>query len=116
MRAFSQALINVIHNMYSAIYTYKIITTSTSGHWIKCIIATFPQHILSHNESISRVSCKKGPTHHAYAWQIGPYWQDTLDLCSTLQVLISHFHPRFLYWQSHESSLAFTITDLADFI
>ena len=26
------------------------------------------------------VSCQKGPTHHAYAWQIGPFWQDTLDL------------------------------------
>ena len=29
---------------------------------------------------ISRVSCQKGPTRHAYAWQIGPFWQDTLDL------------------------------------
>ena len=28
---------------------------------------------------ISRVSCQKGPTRHAYAWQIGPIWQDTLD-------------------------------------
>ena len=25
------------------------------------------------------VSCQKGPTCHAYAWQIGPFWQDTLD-------------------------------------
>ena len=22
----------------------------------------------------SMVSCQKGPTHHAYAWQIGPFW------------------------------------------
>ena len=29
---------------------------------------------------ISRVSCQKGPTRHAYAWPIGPFWQDTLDL------------------------------------
>ena len=29
---------------------------------------------------ISRVSCQKGPTRHAYAWQIGPFWQDILDL------------------------------------
>ena len=28
----------------------------------------------------SRVSCQKGPTRHAYAWQIGPFWQDALDL------------------------------------
>ena len=26
------------------------------------------------------VSCQKGPTRHAYAWQIGPFWQDTLEL------------------------------------
>ena len=29
---------------------------------------------------ISRVSCQKGPICHAYAWQIGPFWQDTLDM------------------------------------
>ena len=29
---------------------------------------------------ISMVSCQKGPTRHAYAWQIGPFWQDTLDM------------------------------------
>ena len=28
---------------------------------------------------ISRVSDQKGPTRHAYAWLIGPFWQDTLD-------------------------------------
>ena len=27
----------------------------------------------------SRVSCQKGPTSHAYTWQIGPFWQDTID-------------------------------------
>ena len=31
------------------------------------------------------VSCQKGPTRHAYAWQIGPFWQDTLDLSHQLQ-------------------------------
>ena len=29
---------------------------------------------------ISMLSCQKGPTRHAYAWQIGPFWQDTLDI------------------------------------
>ena len=33
---------------------------------------------------ISRVSCQKGPTRHAYAWQIGPFWQDTLDIWGTI--------------------------------
>ena len=26
------------------------------------------------------VSCQKGPTRYAYGWQIGPFWQDTLDI------------------------------------
>ena len=29
---------------------------------------------------VSMVSCQKGPTRHAYAWQIGSFWQDTLGL------------------------------------
>ena len=29
---------------------------------------------------MSRVSYQKGPTRHAYAWQIGPFSQDILDL------------------------------------
>ena len=29
----------------------------------------------------SMVSCQKGPTLHAYAWQIGPFWQDALEIC-----------------------------------
>ena len=33
---------------------------------------------------ISMVSCQKGPTRHAYAWQIGPFWQDTLDEVSVV--------------------------------
>ena len=28
------------------------------------------------------VSCQKGPTRHAYTWQIGPFGQDTLDMNS----------------------------------
>ena len=34
--------------------------------------------LVSHH--ISMVSCQKGPIRHAYAWQIGPSWQETLDL------------------------------------
>ena len=30
----------------------------------------------------SMVSCQKGPNCHAYAWQIGPFWQDTLKISS----------------------------------
>ena len=31
----------------------------------------------------SRVSCQKGPICHAQAWQVGPFWQDTLGLYPT---------------------------------
>ena len=37
--------------------------------------------ILARNWHILMVSCQKGPNRHAYAWQIGPFWQDTLDMC-----------------------------------
>ena len=30
----------------------------------------------------SMVSCRKGPTRHAYTWQIGPFWQNTLEVWS----------------------------------
>ena len=36
--------------------------------------------------NISMVSCQKGPTRHAYAWQIGPFWQDTLHLATNHRV------------------------------
>ena len=38
--------------------------------------------IMKVNEPVKifMVSCQKGPTYHAYAWQIGPFWQDTLDI------------------------------------
>ena len=32
------------------------------------------------NPGKSMVSCQKGPTHHAYAWQIGPFCQDTVEI------------------------------------
>ena len=42
-----------------------------------------------HEPFISMVSCQKGPTSHAYAWQIGPFWQDTLDIaCIVMSVAI----------------------------
>ena len=32
------------------------------------------------------VSCQKGPTRHAYAWQIGLFWQDTLVIWMTNEI------------------------------
>ena len=55
----------------------KLCYVSSGAKNIICKTHHFSQNI---QVSISRVSCKKGPTHHAYAWQIGPFWQDTLDI------------------------------------
>ena len=34
------------------------------------------------------VSCQKGLTRHAYAWQIGPFWQDTLEVsCNSISLI-----------------------------
>ena len=37
---------------------------------------------------ISMVSCRNGPTRHAYAWLIGPFWQDTLDMYVCMYVCL----------------------------
>ena len=36
----------------------------------------------------SMVSCQKGPTRHAYAWQIGPFWQDTFEVYTANEMQI----------------------------
>ena len=33
------------------------------------------------------VSCQKGPTRHAYTWQIGPFRQDTLEVWNYLPLI-----------------------------
>ena len=60
----------------------------------------------------SMVSCQKGPTCHAYAWQIGPFWHDTIDIWKLswviavpANVLSLHFQDSsrnyWLKWQCH---------------
>ena len=41
------------------------------------------------------VSCQKGPICHAYTWQIGPFWQDTLDVCVCV---CNSARPRLIDW------------------
>ena len=41
------------------------------------------------HDDISMVSYQKGPTNHAYAWQIGPFWQDTLDVCYNIRFVVN---------------------------
>ena len=57
-------------------------------------------------EYMSMVSCQKGPTRHAYAWQIGPFCQDTLDvrvpvIClstSPSTWLLHEYEYTYTYW------------------
>ena len=42
------------------------------------------KHFIVQVHNLSMVSCQKGPTRHAYAWQIGPFWQDTLDVTTNI--------------------------------
>ena len=46
--------------------------------FVVCFI--LPWSSRQQDNNMSMVSCQKGPTRHAYAWPIGPFWQDTLEL------------------------------------
>ena len=35
----------------------------------------------SYFNSLSRVSCQKGPISHVQAWRVGPFGQDTIIMC-----------------------------------
>ena len=50
--------------------------------WIRiCCLQNGSYFVLaSMYQIISMASCQKGPTCHAYTWQIGPFWQDTLHI------------------------------------
>ena len=57
-------------------FNFQFSVMRTIGGYVNCCADNWVTFI-------SRVSCQKNPTRHAYAWQIGPFWQDTLDLCSS---------------------------------
>ena len=61
-------------------YGCSLIWISTSEFILRQVTGDTKVVMLSLIRHISRVSCQKGPTRHAYAWQIGPFWQDTLDI------------------------------------
>ena len=68
----------------------------------------------------SMVSCQKGPNRHAYAWQIGPFWQDTLEIrheekatwgrslhtwpCQTTWIWCYHFMKLFIAAREYQYS------------
>ena len=47
---------------------------------------------------IARASCQKGPTHHAYALQIGRFWQDTPDKADNVQKRPCEFQDSPVIW------------------
>ena len=52
------------------------------------------------------VSCQKGPTRHAYAWQIGPFWQDTLNISWTIALMSGVLDIVLLliwHWRNHNA-------------
>ena len=50
-------------------------------------------------DNILRVSCQKGPICHALAWQIGPFWQHTIDLqMCFLARIYWYFYLNFTYF------------------
>ena len=52
-------------------------------------ICHVPSYVAFINQR-SRVPRQKGPTRHAYAWQIGPFWQDTLEMRDILFVCATY--------------------------
>ena len=57
---------------------------------------------MHHVKLWSMVSCQKGPTCNAYAWQIGPFWQDTLVISLQLISASLELHwDCFIFYKSH---------------
>ena len=55
-------------------------TRAVQGDWKGQLPPGTTRKIVGFALHISMVSCQKGPTRHAYTWQIGPFWQDTIDM------------------------------------
>ena len=89
------------HMKYAEYLASFAISTSFHGNCDDMVCNAFPIPLLEGNPSAacglflqdvlhnSMVSCQKGPTRHAYAWQIGPFGQDTFEL----RLHTFHFKP-----------------------
>ena len=66
---------NVRKRNISVLLLYTVIQIAINV----AICANFNQICRWQPTQILMVSCQKGPNRHDYAWQIGPFWQDTLD-------------------------------------
>ena len=71
---------HIIKPMIDHLTTSKIVITH-GIMWIDVIPSSLRLHPLPECcHCIWRVSCQKGPICHAQAWQVGPFWQDTIDM------------------------------------
>ena len=84
------------HNTITEKFLYHMIC----NNFYLWLISTL--ELLVPHRHMSMVSCQKGPTRHAYAWQIGPFWQDTLDVCNS-NVLCLQMLQRLAVWGHHHN-------------
>ena len=80
----------ITQQMISFVWTQQVWTLDGKVPFMNCRLSTSLMIRSALLDDISRVSCQKGPTRHAYAWQIGPFWLDNLDMkmiCDVLTVL-----------------------------
>ena len=61
---------------------------------------------------MSMVSCQKEPTRHAYAWQIGPFWQDTLDVCLHVTCMVDSQYSQYQSTYALDSHIVFDMNCL----
>ena len=82
----------------STVHSGTSLSQHSDTHYKTTNKSKTPVHVLEHASTKTRsmVSCQKGPTSHAYAWQLGPFWQDTLEIRKSVPHLIvtwSHEEP-----------------------
>ena len=70
----------ITQQMISFVWTQQVWTLDGKVPFMNWRLSTSLMIRSALLDDISRVSCQKGPTRHAYARQIGPFWQDTLDM------------------------------------
>ena len=98
------SLVRVYLITYSSYAWIKIfwITSQNKDHFTLEMLGFFIRNLencfLLVHFHISRVSCQKGPTCHAYAWQIGPFWQDTLDINSLWSIDAIQHQRLYHHW------------------
>ena len=92
---------------------FSLICTETNGwanNWDAGVFRRHRAHcdvtVMLCASLFPKVSCQKGPTRHAYAWPIGPFWQDTLSLglINAKQIIRVYKNPRDKNY-IHESRL-----------